>query len=79
MDEIISNIAALKVGYRMGNSVFNLICYADDAAIIAESEKDLQQMIKKFQAKATEFNLDISISKTKSMAISRRPSPDAKL
>ena len=48
MAEIISNVAALKTGYRMGNIVFNLICYADDAVIIAESEKGPLQMINKF-------------------------------
>ena len=30
--------------YKIGRSVFNIICYVDDVIIIAEKEKDLQNL-----------------------------------
>ena len=38
MDKIIANLAK-ELGYRMGNAPIHIICYADDAVLIADSEE----------------------------------------
>ena len=51
MNKIIKKITSLNLGYRMGNKRIDVVCYADDAAIIAESENDLRrQLFQFFQA-----------------------------
>lgn len=40
MDEILKKIKSLK-GYRLGRSNVNILCYADDAVLVAENEDDL--------------------------------------
>ena len=41
MDEIIMTMRDMK-GCNMGNTYFNITCYADDAVLIAKTENDLQ-------------------------------------
>lgn len=43
MDQII--VTLLNVGYRMNDKVISMVCYADDAAIVAETEDDLQKQL----------------------------------
>ena len=40
MDKIIENLPK-ELGYRMGNDLIHIICYADDAVLIADSEENL--------------------------------------
>jgi len=40
MDKIIANLPK-ELGYRMGNDPIHIICYADDAVLIADSEENL--------------------------------------
>jgi hypothetical protein len=72
MDKIIEEVAELNVGYRMGERLLNIECYADDATIIAESEQDLQLMLNQFHMASMRYNMSISISKTKCMTIARQ-------
>ena len=44
MDKIVSYVKHLQ-GYRMGNKGINIVCYADDIALIADTEDDLQKLI----------------------------------
>ena len=71
MDKIIEDTASLNIGYKMGDHMLNIVCYADDATIIAESEKDLQQLLQQFHTAAMRYNMSISISKTKCMTLAR--------
>lgn len=73
MDEIIQQVTSLNLGYRMGHSKISMVCYADDAAIIAETENDLQRQLLKFYQVSQQLNMAISTSKTKAMTISREP------
>ena len=41
MNEIIKNLKGLQ-GYTLGNENVNMICYADDATLIADNKDDLQ-------------------------------------
>jgi len=47
MNEIIKSIKGVR-GYRTGDSLINLVVYADDVVLIAENEDDLQRMLFKF-------------------------------
>ncbi|XP_044760224.1 uncharacterized protein LOC123317680 [Coccinella septempunctata] len=57
----------------MGNKKVSMVCYADDAAIIAESENDLQRQLFQFFLVGRQLNMNISISKTKCMTIAKDP------
>jgi hypothetical protein len=55
----------------MGNNPINIICCADDAVLIADSTENLQTLLLKFDQRAISLNMEISLSKTKSLIISR--------
>ncbi|XP_060519855.1 uncharacterized protein LOC132698036 [Cylas formicarius] len=57
----------------MSNKRINMVCYADDSAIFAENENDLQRQLFKFYQVCREFNMTISVEKTKSLTITREP------
>jgi hypothetical protein len=64
MNEIINSIKGMR-GYRMGESLINLVVYADDVVLIAENEDDLQRMLLKFNNVCKKFSMLISNQKTK--------------
>lgn len=72
MDEIIKNVKNRK-GYKMGNKELKIICYADDAVLLAESEDDLQRLLHVFNTTAKRFNLIISHKKSICMTTSIEP------
>ena len=72
MDEIIKAVRVLR-GYKMGDRNVNILCYADDAVLLAESEDDLQRLLHRFNCTAKSFNMTISASKTKCMTTSKTP------
>ena len=74
MDRIINQVKGVGRGYRMGQTEFKIFCYADDAVLIAESKNNLQRMLFEFNQTANKYNTSISIAKTKSMIISKKPS-----
>jgi hypothetical protein len=55
----------------MGNNPINIMCYAGDAVLIADSAENLQTLLLKFDQTAASLNMEISLSKTKSLFISR--------
>lgn len=71
MDRIIDKTKITNAGYRLGNRKVNILCYADDALLMAENEDELQRLLFNFNKAAKEYNMEISIPKTKSMVISR--------
>lgn len=71
MDEIIKEVTSLNLGYRLNKNTTSMVCYADDAAIIAETEDDLQRQLYKFYKTSKLLNMNIATSKTKSMTFSR--------
>lgn len=73
MDEIIHEVKQAGRGYRMGDKDIRIVCYADDAVIISEDEDNLQRLLYKFEQIAATFNMQISVQKTKSLAVSREP------
>ena len=55
-----------------------MVCYADDAAEVAEPENDLQRQFFQFLQENHQHNMNISIAKTKCMTIAKEP-PRCKL
>ncbi len=51
-----------------------LLLYADDLAIISESEQDLQDMLNVLHEWTQEFNMSVNIDKTKVVHFRRGPS-----
>lgn len=72
MDEIIKKVRRLK-GYKMGNENISILCYADDAVLIAENEDDLQRLLYLFNSIAKSLNMVISVTKTKCLTTSKYP------
>lgn len=72
MDQIIYEVKK-REGYRMGPHKINIVCYADDAVLVASNEDDLQRQLHSFNTRAQEYNMQISAEKTKCMVISREP------
>lgn len=72
MDKLIEAVRP-KRGYRLGNRNVNIVCYADDAVLIADSEDGLQRLLHMLNLAAKKYNMKISASKTKSMVFSKRP------
>jgi len=64
MDKIKENLPK-ELGYRMGNNPIHIICYADDAVLIAHSEENLQTLLPRFDQTAKRLNMEISLSKIK--------------
>lgn len=73
MNQIIKDVKDVGVGYRMANKTVAIVCYADDAALIAENEDDLQRLLHRFKESAEKYNMTISIEKTKSLVMSKDP------
>jgi len=49
----------------MENTYFNVVCYADDAVLIADSEDDLQSLLHSFNQSAKQLNMVYNTDKTK--------------
>ena len=73
MDEIIDEVKNAGRGYSMGRNSIKIVCYADDAVLVAEDEDDLQRMLYRFERTAEKFNMVLSVDKTESLAIAKEP------
>lgn len=73
MDKIIQNVKNTSSGYRLGSKEIQIVCYADDAMIVAENEDNVQRLLHTFHNTAKDYNMEISIEKTKSVVISKEP------
>lgn len=72
MDEIIGSLENQR-GYRMGDRQLKIICYADDAVLVAETENDLQRLLVEFNRSCEKYNMAISKDKTKTMVVAKDP------
>lgn len=60
-------------GVAIGGINFNNTRYADDTAIIAEHERELQDMITKLEASCKNYGMEMNLKKTKVMVIAKKP------
>ena len=56
MNEIIIYLKVLQ-GYSLGDENVNMLCYADDATIVADNEDGLQRLLYRFLQSCTKFDL----------------------
>lgn len=72
-NEIILAVKNRKLGYKVGNYQIPIVCYADDAVLMADSEDNLQRLLMTIKESAERYNMIISIEKTKSLVASKQP------
>lgn len=73
MDQIVESVNEVDAGFKMNNRRLRILCYADDAVLLAESEDDLQRLLYRFNLTAKRLNMQISSEKTQAMVISKDP------
>ena len=66
-DSGLFNIQALKAKTKVTNALLRELMYADDCAIVAHSEEDLQSLTDALSTATKKFGLTISIKKTEVM------------
>lgn len=69
MDKIIEEIKNARHGFRMDKGIITIVCYVDDALIVTENEDDLQRLLYQFHLTSTQYNMEISVKKTKSLVV----------
>ena len=57
------------IGIRVGGKIVNMIRYADDKAVVASSQKGLQELMNRLNAVTKEYDMKINVKKTKVMCI----------
>ncbi|KAI4475870.1 hypothetical protein M0802_014994 [Mischocyttarus mexicanus] len=57
----------------MENQDFNILCYADNAVLIANSKDNLQRLLHKFNIISKKYNMLTSIENTECLTISKQP------
>lgn len=60
-------------GVRIGNVKVSRLLFADDLALLASSQTDLQRALERFAAECAQDGMKISTAKTEAMCLSRRP------
>ena len=62
-------------GVIIGGRNINNIRYADDTVLVADSEEKLQRLLRKLAKASKERGLDINLTKTKVLVVSRKENP----
>ena len=57
---------------KLGRFLIQIMCYADDAVLIADSEENLQILMTKFDEMTEKLNMEISLNKSKRLLVSKR-------
>ncbi|XP_057654786.1 uncharacterized protein LOC130893037 [Diorhabda carinulata] len=60
-------------GLQDGDRNITILCYADDAVLVAKNEDDLQRLLHVFNCTAKSFNKILSTSNTKCITTSKTP------
>ena len=63
----------LDIGARINCHIINNLRFADDIALIAESEQDLQKLVSAVHESCSKLGLKISLSKTQVQVIGKEP------
>ena len=62
-------------GVSIGGKRMSNLRYADDTALTADSESDLQNIVDKVNGVGKEFGMKMNVKKTKTMVVSRKADP----
>ena len=68
---MMQDVLSPEIGVKINGQTISSIRYADDTALIAENEQDLQEVMSKLQFLGDEYGLKINKTKTKVMVISK--------
>ena len=66
-------------GVKVGGQVISMIRYADDKAVVANNEKNLQMLMDNVSWVTQEYGMKIKVKKTKAMCISRQDKTKVKI
>ena len=69
------NLSRLKAKSKIRRTLIRDMLFADDAAIVAHSQEELQQLMDRFSAACSAFGLTISIKKTEVMGQGVKDTP----
>ena len=72
MNEIIKEVRTGH-GYKMGDNELNMVCYADDVVLMANTEDDLQRLLYRFHLSCQKYNMKISVLKSRVLTVSKMP------
>ena len=64
-----------NIGFRLNGSIVNNLRFADDIALMAEFETDLQTLVDLVHTTSKQFGLTINIGKTEVQVINKEPKP----
>ena len=64
-----TGLEEVQAGIKIAASNINNLRYADDTALMAESEKELKSLLMKVKEESEKVGLKLNIQKTKIMAI----------
>ena len=57
--------------FKIGGRIINKVRFGDDAAIIARTQEELQDMVNRFVDTGRKYDMEINIDKSQVMRISR--------
>ena len=66
-------------GLETGGKIINNLRYADDTALIAENQKDLQNLLNVVKNESRKKGLDLNSKKTGVMFISKKTTPECNI
>jgi len=80
-DEAMVKEATAKedLGVKVGGQVISMIRYADNKAVVASSEKNLQRLMDNVSRVTQKYGMKINVKKTKAMCISRQGKTKVKI
>ena len=72
-------MAKEELAFKVGGEVISMIRYADDKAVVASSEKNLQRLMDNVSRVTQEYGMKMNVKKTKAMCISRQGKTKVKI
>ena len=75
INDLATNIKNLNLGIKMGDINLSILLYADDIAIIAENEKDLQTMLNCVHQWCNKWKISINATKSQIVHFRKRRRP----
>ena len=63
LNEVLTNLAILSLGYELSGNRVNNFCYADDITLLAHTENALQFMLHTLSPKFGNFSVKINVGK----------------
>ena len=67
VNDLAMEIKAMNVGVKVGERQVPILLYADDVAIISETETDMQAMLNVVREWCNKWNMSVNLTKTKAM------------